>query len=543
LRQILLNLLSNAVKFTDAGDITLAVGPAPAPEGRVALAVSVCDSGIGIPEDRIDKLFAPFTQADASTTRQHGGTGLGLSICRQLIDLMGGSISVESRPGRGSIFRFQVVLDSSSTPGKWPRLPLSGPVRALLVDNHPGHLRILAAQLRSWGIQVITAGSAEVALQQWDELSSAGQTPHIALIDLRLAYDDGERLGTQIRKRDPSHECRLVLLTSLTSHFGRGDSGPFDRTITKPVKSGVLYRVISELAGVEPLPAGPEATASNVLQGFHVLLVDDNAVNQKLGERQLTRLGLNVTQAWNGLEALEYLRRQHFDVVLMDCQMPKLDGYEATRLLRRPESGARNPGLPVIAMTAHALSSDRERCLAAGMDGYVTKPIDPKRLLAVLQGVLETRHQASYTGAETPSAEAILDVAALTRTCDQDYAFVRELLDEFLRSASTIAAGIDVAALQQNLLDLRPLAHQLKGAASNLHAGSLAAAAAAMEVTDEAQLAPCLASFRKAWVATRRHVEHELHRLSQHLSGERGPAIAQTPYATGGLQLRSGQLS
>ncbi|MEA3106118.1 MAG: two-component system, sensor histidine kinase and response regulator [Gammaproteobacteria bacterium] len=525
LRQILLNLLSNAVKFTDAGDITLAVGPAPASEGRVALAVSVSDTGIGIPEDRTGKLFAPFTQADASTTRQHGGTGLGLSICRQLIELMGGSISVESRLGGGSVFRFQVVLDSSSTPGTWPRLPLSSPVRALLVDDHPGHLRILSTQLRSWGIQVATAGTAEEALQQWDDLSCDGQTPQIALLDLRLADQDGERLGTRIRARDPSHQCRLVQLTSLTSRLDRGDSGIFDRTITKPVKSDVLYRALSELVGAELLPSGPDATAPNGLEGFHVLLVDDNAVNQKLGERQLTRLGLSVTQAWNGLEALEQLRRRHFDVVLMDCQMPKLDGYEATRLLRRPESGARNPGVPVIAMTAHALSSDRERCLAAGMDGYVTKPIDPKRLLAVLQGVLETRNEALLMGADTPGAEAILDVAALMKTCDEDHDFVRELLHEFLRSASAGAAGIDMAALQQNSPNLRSLAHQLKGAASNIHAGSLAAAAAAMEIADEAQLATSLESFRNAWVATRRHVEHALHRMSQGLSDNRSAAI------------------
>jgi two-component system, sensor histidine kinase and response regulator len=498
LRQILLNLLSNAVKFTDAGDVALAVGPAPAPEGRVALAVSVSDSGIGIPPDRIGRLFAPFTQADASTTRKHGGTGLGLSICRQLIDQMGGSINVESRLGHGSVFRFQVVLDRSAGPEAWTQVPLSGPACALVVDDHAVNLRILSTQLRSWGIKVATASTAEEALRQWDALAGSGQMPQIALLDHRLADHDGDWLGNKIRERDPTHQCRLVLLRSLTSHFNGGDSGVFDRTITKPVKSDVLFRLLAELVGTELSPSGRSAMASNGLEGFHVLLVDDNAVNQKLGERLLTRLGLTVTQAWNGLEALEHLRRRQFDAVLMDCQMPKLDGYEATRRLRQPQSGVLNPRLPVIAMTAHALTGDRERCLAAGMDDYVTKPIDPKRLLAVLQGVLKT------------SAGTILDMAALRLTCDDDGDFIKEILGEFLRSASTIVAGIDKAALQQNLPGLRSLAHQLKGAASNVHAGRLAAAAATAEMTDEVKLESCMATFLHAWVATRQHVENEL---------------------------------
>ncbi len=283
-RQILLNLLSNAVKFTETGEIALSVSPTPAPEGRVALAFSLRDTGIGIPPNRLGQLFAPFTQGDASTTRQHGGTGLGLSICRQLVEAMGGTIVAETAPGGGSVFRFNVVLS-------------------------------------------------------------------------------------------------------------RSDANRFDPVLTKPVKREALLRVVTDMSGGTLSNSDPPTAAAGDLHGLHVLLVDDNAVNQKLGARLLQKMGLRVTSAWDGSQAVEQMRRQRFDVVLMDCQMPKLDGYEATRMIRQPGNGVVDPRTPIIAMTAHAMSGDRERCLAAGMDDYLTKPVEPMRLRALLQSVT-TRMQA-----------------------------------------------------------------------------------------------------------------------------------------------------
>jgi PAS domain S-box-containing protein len=413
LRQVLLNLLSNAVKFTAAGDITLTVDAAPAPDGKRGLTFSVTDSGIGISDEQIGRLFTPFTQADASTTRQHGGTGLGLSICRQLILAMGGDIEIQSKPGQGTTFKFQVFLEAAAAIPSAVNQPSMSSIHALLVDDHPGNVRILTALLRSWGVHVVSAVSAADALARWDELAQAGQLPQVALLDQYLPDQDTHSLGIKLRERDPRRQCRLILLSSLSSRLSDTDAGVFDRSIAKPVKHDALRRALIETAGEQSVPVDAREKPSLRLQGMSVLLVDDNAVNQKVGERQLSRMGASVTQAGNGVEALEQLRTRRFDLVLMDCQMPTMDGYEATRLLRDPETGALDPRVPVVAMTAHAMAGDRERCLAAGMDDYLTKPVDPTRLLSML-----TTIRARGSDASSGIAPAVdLDRVALPRRC------------------------------------------------------------------------------------------------------------------------------
>jgi len=402
LRQVLLNLLSNAIKFTEAGDVTVAVASSAASAGRRALDVSVHDSGIGISPDQIGKLFKPFVQADASTTRRYGGTGLGLSISRRLVEAMGGTLGVSSQPNVGSTFSFHVILDA--VVDAEPRLPINLPIRVLLVSGQPARLRILSQQLRDWGVDLKSATTTADALALWQSSLLAGQPPHIAILDQPWGAHDSESLGMEFRNQDPLRECKLVLLIALNSDLQRKPDDVFDRRITKPVKLGLLLRMLIELtgAGFTPADGGRPAVGHegpHTLRGLHALLVDDNAVNQKLGERLLTQLGLKVTQAWNGAQALAILRQQHVDVVLMDCQMPIMDGYAATRAIRQPGSGMIDPHVPVIAMTAHALSGDRERCLAAGMTDYLSKPIDPKPLLAMLQEVLLNTHA-------TPPVEA-----------------------------------------------------------------------------------------------------------------------------------------
>jgi PAS domain S-box-containing protein len=391
LRQILLNLLSNAIKFTVRGDVTLSVAPAPAPPGRLALDFEVKDQGIGLTAAQIGKLFVPFTQADASTTRRYGGTGLGLSICRRLVEAMGGHIGVESQPGVGSSFKFRVVLEPGAKAASGPPRRFATPLHALIVDDHPVSRRILSNQLGSWGVKVTTAATALDGLNRWQALSAGGEAPQVAILDQQLPDHDGTWLAQQIRALDATGRCHLVLLSSLTSQLNGPGSAPFIRAISKPVKSEVLYRTLEEaLGGARERP--PETDHDTLTtRGLRILLVDDNVVNQKLGQKLLTRMGCEVTQAVNGLEALDALRQQVFDAVLMDCQMPLMDGYEATRILRQPESGMLDPEVPVIALTAHALSGDRDRCLAAGMNDHIAKPIDPKRLLEVLQGLVPSQ--------------------------------------------------------------------------------------------------------------------------------------------------------
>ena len=502
LRQILLNLLSNAVKFTHTGDVTVTVGPAAAAAGRLGVALSVRDSGIGIPEDRVSRLFTPFTQADASTTRRHGGTGLGLSICRRLITAMGGQISVDSVAGRGTTFHFWILLDRGAQTGTAHKLRLIGPIRVLLVEDHAVSRRILSARLEDWGIAVQTAGNAGEALQRWDGMASAGETADLAIIDHQLPDQDAEWLAWQLRSRDRDGRCKLVLLSSLTSRFRNRDRGPFDRTLAKPVKGDALFRLLSELTAGQLAPPTIEAREAAPFVGLRALLVDDNPVNQKLGERLLARIGFQVTQAWNGRQALEHLRVQQFDVVLMDCQMPDMDGYETTRMLRQVGSGVLDCTVPVIAMTANALPGDRNRCLAAGMNDYLAKPINSTQLRAALHAVLASAAAAVLSQSERGASDdlCVLDTAALHQLFAGEPEFVDELLQTFSDSALALVADIQATAARHDQDGVTRLAHQLKGAAASAHAGALASAAGALELADDEQRAARLEMLTLAWV-------------------------------------------
>ena len=503
LRQILLNLLSNAVKFTNTGDVTVTVAPVAAPEGRLGLAVTVQDSGIGIPQDRISRLFTPFTQADASTTRRHGGTGLGLSICRRLITAMGGEISVDSVAGVGTTFHFWILLERGAETGTVHKLRLIGPMRVLLVDAHAVSRRILSAQLQDWGIAVQTAGNAAEALQRWDAMATAGETADVAIIDHQLPDQDAEWLAWQLRSRDTEGWCKLVLLSSLTSRYRNRDRGPFDRALAKPVKGDALFRLLSELTAGQLASPSFEAREAAPFQGLRALLVDDNPVNQRLGERLLARIGFQVTQAWNGRQALEHLRVQQFDVVLMDCQMPDMDGYETTRMLRQAASGVLDCTVPVIAMTANALPGDRERCLAAGMNDYLAKPINASQLRAALHALLAVPAAAVLPVADRGSSDdpLVLDTAALHEQFAGDPEFVDELLQTFSESARGLVAEIQATAARRDQGGVARLAHQLKGAAASAQAGVLASAAGALELADDEQRPARLESLTLAWLA------------------------------------------
>jgi PAS domain S-box-containing protein len=511
LRQILLNLLSNAVKFAERGDVMVEVSQSPAPGGRAKLEFSVRDNGIGLSPEQVGKLFRPFSQADASTTRKHGGTGLGLSICRQLVDAMGGDIAVESQPGKGATVRFQIVLDPGAV--SEPRTPLRLPLRALLVIQHAEVLRIVARQLRSWGVEVMTASHAGEALSLWRQSVDAGEPPQVALIDQRLPDHDADWLAAQLRDSDAGQACRIALLCSLQSDSTRKPGAPFDATLSKPIKRSLLRRLIIELTE-KPLSQADEGRAPPELEAVHALLVDDNAVNQRLGERLLTNLGLRVSQAWTGGEALGILREKHVDVVFMDCQMPIMDGYAVAREIRLPGSGVLDPDVPIIAMTANALSGDRERCLDAGMDEYITKPIDPARLLNVLQG-LHLAVKSTAPAAPRHCGDEVFDIVALRRTCGDDAGFQRELLETYLASADVLLAAMERAGQDHDFPTIKRLAHQLSGASANVHAGRLAAAAATVEISGQTGLRLHLAELRRAWAGVKLRVTGELRTLAE----------------------------
>ncbi|MBI3160897.1 MAG: response regulator [Chloroflexi bacterium] len=384
LRQIVVNLLGNAVKFTIEGEIVLHVELMREDQSRsmldVLLHFSVRDTGIGIPQDRMDRLFQSFSQVDSSTTRKYGGTGLGLVISKRLSDLMGGEMWAESREGEGSTFHFTVRTQSTlvARPGKPALVPQLQGKRILVVDDNATNRRILSLQAHSWKMTPVEFANPREAL----ESIQRGESYDIGILDMHMPEMDGAMLSKEIRRSGAS--LPLIMLTSL-GWRDPGDTDHFAAFLTKPIKQSSLYNAIinalsvpdSGLKRVEPVEAlfDPHLADRNPLK---ILLAEDNAVNQKLTIRILGRMGYRVDVAANGLEALESLERQHYDLILMDVQMPEMDGLDATRFIRNKLPPDRQPY--IIAMTANAMQGDREACLAAGMNDYISKPIQLKDL-------------------------------------------------------------------------------------------------------------------------------------------------------------------
>jgi CheY-like chemotaxis protein/HPt (histidine-containing phosphotransfer) domain-containing protein len=459
------------------------------------LLFAVRDTGIGIAEDRINTLFAPFIQADSSTTRRFGGTGLGLSISKRLAEAMGGSIEVDSVSGQGSTFRFAVCLEQSDAPIASEVANQLVGLRVLIVVGQRSNRRILERQLAPEGCKLTFAATAEEGLAQYRAMLAADRPPVAIIVDHELSDHSGAWLAAAIRA-SAAPPSSLVLLTPLSVSLPEADMRLIDRVVTKPAKTGVLVRTLAELTQI----GGPHIANNDIapvalaLSGMRILLAEDNTVNQKLATRLLQRLGAQVQVAVNGVEALHALRESNFDAVLMDCQMPQMDGYEATRQLRSPEGGARNPNIPVIALTAHALATDRVKCLAAGMNDYLTKPINPVHLRQALTKALPAAdHSANHCDV---NGTILFDEAALLARTDNDAEFARELINLFIGSASeTLAHLATHLPSGKDAEAIRKLAHSLKGSAATAAAKALSACAANLErVAGTAQAAAALES-------------------------------------------------
>ncbi len=385
LRQILINLLSNAVKFTSEGEITVTLGMKAVAKDSCELHFAVRDSGIGIPQDKLSKLFESFSQVDASTTRQYGGTGLGLAICKRLVALMGGSITVESSEGKGSSFLFFIKTQAATSEqrvylqGNQPALMGK---RVLIVDDNESNRLILSKQVESWGMVSETAELGKVALQ----VLQSGKAFDLAILDMQMPEMDGATLASMIKKIPSAKRLPLILLSSIGLTQEHAESKKlFSALLMKPTKIARLYSTVmgllSEGSSQDKDVALQEVAGQQIQKlgrSANVLMVEDNVINQKVGKRMLEKIGCAVEIANNGAEAIEKLRATTFDVVLMDCQMPVMDGYEATRKIRSEDSGFKH--IPIIAMTAHAMEGDREICLKAGMSDYISKPVEMKRL-------------------------------------------------------------------------------------------------------------------------------------------------------------------
>ncbi|MCP4677588.1 MAG: response regulator [Deltaproteobacteria bacterium] len=394
LRQILINLVNNAIKFTEKGEVVVKASLEKEYDNEVLVRFSVIDSGIGIPKEKLNNLFDAFTQVDASTTRKHGGTGLGLSISKKLALLMGGEIGVESEEGAGSTFWFTALLSKREEPC-YVRKPANRNVHVLIVDANATNRQWLHILLKTWDIKHDEAEDAFVALEKMRAATDSANPYTIALLDMQIPDMNGERLGAEIKNDPMIQKTSLVMLTSIQQ---KGDARRvtqlgFDAYLTKPIKRFILHDCIMTLSGDLPRQVSNSKpsliTRHSILETRKkrrgILVVEDNLVNQKVAVKILEKMGYRADIASNGEEAINALRMIPYDLILMDCQMPVLDGYQATREIRNTDADILDCSIPIIAMTANAMRGDREKCIAAGMDDYLAKPVAPDKLSDMLQ--------------------------------------------------------------------------------------------------------------------------------------------------------------
>lgn len=409
LRQILVNIAGNALKFTKEGEVAILAMLDHEDDENVTIRFEVRDTGIGIPEIKQKHLFLPFTQVDGSTTRKYGGTGLGLSISRQLAELMGGKIGVLSEGGKGSTFWFTARFEKQSGVSKNSIEPISGfnDVRILIVDSNKTNRQALKILLNEWGCLCDAAQDGEKAIEMLKKASRKNLPYQLAFIAMQMPEMNGENLGRHIKQEPLIKETILVMLTSMGK---RGDvsklkSIGFTAYLTKPIHSKQLLDCITLAMGrqmLEPSHRSDSIITRHTISEYkkkrvRLLVVDDNATNQAVAKMILKKLGFSCESANNGTEAIKAIQKQSWDLVFMDCQMPVMDGYEATRQIRNGMAGKENKNIPVIAMTAQAMKGDREICLDAGMDDYLAKPIKPKNLNKILEKWLSRGRSTSYS--------------------------------------------------------------------------------------------------------------------------------------------------
>ena len=496
LGQVLVNLVNNAVKFTAQGEVAVRVEFEARNERDGVLHVQVRDTGIGLDPEQQSRLFRSFEQADASITRRHGGTGLGLAISKQLMDLMGGQIGVKSELGQGSVFWFDLPLGHAGVHGARVHPEVLRDLRVLVVDDHPTAREVVCRYLGAFGLAHEQAADAAAALEA---IAHADPPFGLVLLDWKMPGMDGLSCAREIRRRARSRGGpRIIVLSAygreeLLEQFG-GEL--FDGFLLKPVNPTLLYEAILSAFGESPgLPlAGPgraEARAAQGLQGLSVLLVEDHPVNQQIAREILEGAGIRVRVAGNGQEALQRLEGERFDLVLMDMQMPVMDGLEATRRLR---ADPRHADLPVIAMTANAMQQDREACLAAGMNQHVAKPVDVVEIFDAIrrwsgrgqvadedaEEPTEVLHPQTVDLAKLPAIE-VLDARTGLRRTQGDLARYRRLLEMFVHTDADVVSRIEAALEAGDRVAACRHAHSLKGVAATVGADELAAVAGTVE--------------------------------------------------------------
>ena len=481
--QIIVNLVGNAVKFTEAGEVIVEVERIPAGPGEVGVQVAVRDTGIGIPADQQEAIFAAFAQAEVSTTRRYGGTGLGLAIVAQLAGLMQGRVWVESTPGQGSVFRFTAVLREALQPVNKPDGPAAmAGMAVLVVDDNASHRRILEARLRNCGMVPSLVDGVAAAEERLQRAAAAGKPFGIALIDTRLAAGDGFELARFIDDHPGCCGRYILMLASADpgEEIDRCKAAGISLYLRKPITHQELFDAVAASLGeapaglIEPVRARARVPGHGSGRRLAVLVADDHPINQYVLSEVLRAEGHEVTVVDNGREVLKRLAEREFDVILLDGQMPEMDGYQAAREIRRLEEGT-GRHVRIIAVTAYAMAHDRELCLAAGMDDYVSKPIDPEVLLAMLEErpgsvvVAPAEARASATGKP-------FDVERALKRVSGKPASLKRLIGLFLQDLPDSLGDLNQACAAHDCEAVRRAAHRLKGAAASLSAEPLMAA-------------------------------------------------------------------
>ncbi len=506
LRQILTNLVSNAIKFTSEGEVIVKVSLKAETESTATIEFRIIDTGIGISPTAQKKLFQPFTQVDASTTRKYGGTGLGLAICKQIIDLMGGEIGIDSEEGKGSQFWFRIPF-AKQNPAVIaqlrPRQEINlKDVRVLIVDDNETNCKILTYQLTAWQMRVDALQNPSVAIAILRKAVEEGDRYQLAVLDMQMPELDGEMLGAQIKADPILKNLKLIMLTSLNQQGGisRVRELGFEFYLVKPVKQSRLLEVLVEVVSTDTKRKvsrlAPLRQADNALQKtskLKILIAEDNPINQKVALHQLRSFGYDADVVGNGKEVLNLLERIHYDIILMDCQMPEMDGYEATKAIRQLDS--EKSKIVIMAMTANALKEDRDRCIACGMDDYLSKPIrkeDVARKLAEWEKKIFTQNAIapsapvthvnvqSISPDQNPNKSAslpLIDWTYIDSIADGSEEFKAEIMQTFFESTSESLDQLEQAIAENNYHEIARVAHSIKGASSNLGMISMAAIA------------------------------------------------------------------
>ncbi|MFH0995047.1 MAG: response regulator [Pseudomonadota bacterium] len=506
LRQILTNLAGNAVKFTPAGEVVIRVSLMEKNENDVMLRFSVRDTGIGIPKDKIGLLFDKFSQVDASTTRQYGGTGLGLAISKQLAELMGGEAGVSSEEGNGSEFWFTARLGKQDVGAYVESIQPADlcNVRVLIVDDNATNRELLTTRLTSWGMLTLEVQDGPMAIQALYRALDDNDPFRIAVIDMQMPGMDGESLGRIIRADKRLDDTRMVMLTSLGT---RGDARRFQDIgftafATKPIRHLELKAVLSlalthrDEAEPDPQPIITRHTARETLNLFvgrkaRILLAEDNITNQQVALGILKKMGLRADAVANGMEVLKALENLPYDLILMDVQMPEMDGLEATRKIRNSQSAIFNRRIPIIAMTAHAMQGDREHCMKAGMNDYVTKPVSPQALAEALDKWLPKEEQAGRwkprNEEQSPKVSSlksqipVFDRAGMMARLMDDKDLAKEIGTAFLKDIPQQIAALKGYLDKGDATGAERQAHTIKGASANMGGEQLCAVAFEME--------------------------------------------------------------